>query len=66
MTASDSLAAGGLAPAASPLDFTPPAAPAASRPVLTVDLEAVAANWRALQARSGRAEAARKLESSSL
>ena len=58
MTASDSLAAGGLAPAASPLDFTPPAAPAASRPVLTVDLDAVAANWRALQARSGRAEAA--------
>ena len=58
MTASDSLAAGGLAPSGSTPDFTPAPGPAASRPVLTVDLDAIGANWQALQARSGTAEAA--------
>ena len=53
MTASDSLAAG-LRPAAS---FAPSADAAASRPVLTLDLDALGANWRALRALSGAAEA---------
>ncbi|MDF2232005.1 alanine racemase [Albimonas sp. CAU 1670] len=65
MTASDSMAAGTLGSAPSPaLDasgassFQPPATPAASKPVLTLDLGALAANWRALDALSGKAEAA--------
>ncbi|WP_339948422.1 alanine racemase [uncultured Albimonas sp.] len=58
MTASDSLAAGAATPPAAISPFAPPARPAASRPVLSVDLDAIGANWRALQARSGKAEAA--------